>query len=71
MENYHCYNCCYKLRSDNSDIKDDTNYKVSQHCHIVTEYICCNPDCELLHIEEKDIDDNLIYFGPFYKEERL
>lgn len=71
MKNYYCYNCYYELRPDNSDDKDDAQYIVSEHCHIVTEYVCDNPDCKLLHIEEKDIEDNIIYFGPFYKEERL
>lgn len=68
---YYCYNCHSELRCDHSDIKVDTPYTTCQHCHISTEYVCNNPNCKLLHIEEKDIEDNLIYFGPFYKEERL
>lgn len=71
MQNYYCYNCHCLLRADNSEDKNDVNYITSMHSHIVTEYVCDNLNCTLLHIEEKDIEDNLIYFGPFYEEKRL
>lgn len=50
---------------------DEIHFYVSEYCHIVNHMICTNPTCECEYIEEVDITDKLIYFGPLKNIERL
>jgi hypothetical protein len=47
---------------------DEIHYNVSSYCHIINQMLCTNPECEAKHIEEIDINDNLIFFGPLEDE---
>ena len=71
MKDYYCYFCDSILRADNSNIPEDLSYEVSNHCHIITEFICINPECNTTHIEEVDKNVYLIFFGPLPNKEGL
>lgn len=61
---YRCYYCNSKLFSHNSEVPEDFHYLLSQHCHIVTEFECENPECNIRYVEEIDINGHLLFWGP-------
>lgn len=71
MKKYHCYYCNSEVYASSSWMTNEIPYPVSDYCHISTEFICSNLDCETIHIEIVDINDNLLYFGPLKNEEGL
>lgn len=71
MRDYRCYYCNSQLLTLRSNMPDEMHFYVSDNCHIVNNMICINPECECEHIEEIDINDGLIYFGPLNNIERL
>lgn len=71
MRDYRCYYCNSQLITSGSNMPDEIPFYVSEYCHIVNHMICANPTCECEHIEEVDITDKLIYFGPLKNIERL
>lgn len=50
---------------------DEVSYNVSTHCHIATEFLCNNSECETTHLEMVDKNDNLLYFGPLEAKKGL
>ncbi|MFR9068764.1 MAG: hypothetical protein ACLVIU_00110 [Paraclostridium sp.] len=71
MEKYRCYYCNSGVFCTGSKMPDEIHYNVSSHCHIINQMLCTNIDCQAEHIEETDIDNNLIFFGPLETEEGL
>ncbi|MRH41577.1 hypothetical protein GH741_02680 [Aquibacillus halophilus] len=64
MKNYHCYYCNDQLLMMINDNAEDVNHNVSIHSFILTYFLCTNSDCETTHIEESDINGNLLFYGP-------
>lgn len=50
---------------------DEVIYNVSSHCHIINPMLCTNLECEAKHIEQTDVNGNLIFFGPLETGEGL
>lgn len=68
MKEYRCYYCNSEVFCPGSNMPDEIHYNVSSYCHIINQMLCTNPECEAKHIEEIDINDNLIFFGPLEDE---
>lgn len=63
LEKYRCYYCNSEVFCIDSKMPDEVQYNVFSHCHIINMMLCTNVECEAKHIEETDINGNLIFFG--------